>query len=380
MRLAICLFKFFKYGGLARDFLNIANICIARGHTITVFAMEWHGEIPEHINLKLLPAKYWQNHLRTKIYIKQLQKELSNKKFDLVLGFNKMPGLDVYYAADPCYKDKTVGVSRLFYRMGGRYKYYSYCENAVFSKDSKTVSLMISKVQMALFEKYYQTPADRMLLLPPGISRDRIAPDNAAQIRAKFRATHKISDDEKVLLMIGTAFKTKGLDRTLQAMALLSEAMQRKVKLFVVGEDQVAPFEKLARKLNVQENITFFGGRDDVPLFLLGADLLLQPSYRENTGTAIIEAIVSGLPVLVSSACGYAFHVERSGAGYVLPSPFNIHQFANAIEDMLLSPERERWIKNAHEYARTEDLYSMPERAVEYIEQIANRKKAAHAA
>ncbi len=239
---------------------------------------------------------------------------------------------------------------------------------------------MISNVQMELFEKYYQTPADRMLLLPPGISRDRIAPDNAAQIRADFRATHKISEDEKVLLMIGTAFKTKGLDRTLKAMALLPEVLQKKVKLFVVGEDEVSPFKKLARKLNVQENVTFFGGREDVPLFLLGADLLLQPSYRENTGTAIIEAIASGLPVLVSSVCGYAFHVERSGAGNVLPNPFNIQQFASAIEDMLLSSERKQWVKNAHDYAHTEDLYSMPERSVDYIEQIAKRKMAAHAA
>ncbi len=379
MQLAICLFKFFKYGGLARDFLNISNICIARGHSVTVFAMEWHGDIPDNINLKLLPAKHWQNHLRAKIYIKKLKKELNNNKFDLVLGFNKMPDLDVYYAADPCYIEKTVGCSRFFYRMGGRYKYYSYCEKTVFSEESNTVSLMISNVQVALFKKHYQTPDERMLLLPPGISRDRIAPDNANQIRTDFRVKHRIADDEKVLLMIGTAFKTKGLDRALKAIALLPEKIQKKVKLFVVGEDNITPFQKMATKLNIQENVIFFGGRDDVPLFLLGTDLLLQPSYRENTGTAIIEAIVSGLPVLVSDICGYAFHVELARAGKVLPSPFNIQQFSETIAEMLTSPEREQWIKNAHQYAQSEDLYSMPERVVDFIEQIATRKVSADA-
>jgi hypothetical protein len=84
--------------------------------------------------------------------------------------------------------------------MGGRYKYYSYCEKTVFSEESNTVSLMISNVQVALFKKHYQTPDERMLLLPPGISRDRIAPDNANQIRTDFRVEHRIADDEKSLV------------------------------------------------------------------------------------------------------------------------------------------------------------------------------------
>lgn len=379
MRLAICLFKFFKYGGLARDFLNITNICVDRGYSVTVFAMEWHGETPKHFNIKLLPAKHWKNHIRTKIYIEKLEKELSFNKFDLVFGFNKIPNLDIYYAADSCYIERTLGCGRFLYRMGGRYKYYSYCEKTVFSKESKTVSLMISKIQMCLFKKHYQTPSQRMLLLPPGISKDRIAPSNAAHIRTNFRATYNISDDEKILLMVGTAFKTKGLDRTLKAMSLMPEKIKRKVKLFVVGEGNIKPFQKMAKKFGLQTNVTFFGGRDDVPLFLLGADLLLQPSYHESAGIAIIEAIVSGLPVLVSDVCGYAFHAELAKAGIVLPNPFNIQQFARNIEYMLMSPKRKQWIRNAYQYAQSEDLYSMPERAVDYVEQIAERKMRANA-
>lgn len=375
MRIAFCIFKFFHYGGLARDFYRIAEKCIERGHAVSVYAMEWHGEAPEHFNITMIPVRHWQNHLRVKKFIEKVEIELSLHDFDLVVGFNKMPGLDVYYAADPCYKEKTLGCSRFFYRLGGRFRYYSYCENAVFSMDSKTISLMISSVQMALFKKNYHTPDHRLLLLPPGISKDRKAPDNAVQIRSEFRAFYKVSEDERILLMVGTAFKTKGLDRSLKALSLLPDSLRKKVKLFVVGEDKIKPFKKMVEKLSLQNNVVFFGGRDDVPSFLLGADLLLQPSYHENTGTVILEAIVSGLPVLASDVCGYAFHVTQADAGKLIPSPFNINNFSQLIAEMLTSSKKESWGINGLQYAKTADLYSMPEQAVKYIEQIAERAK-----
>ncbi|MGR9073556.1 MAG: glycosyltransferase family 1 protein, partial [Gammaproteobacteria bacterium] len=147
MRLAFCLFKFFPYGGLARDFIRIAELCRRKGHSVTVYAMEWRGEVPEGFTVNVMPARHWSNHRRNKLFIDALLPRLEGEKFDLVIGFNKMPGLDVYYAADPCYMAKAMGRRRGLYRWGGRFKYYSYCEQAVFGKGSETVSLLISQNQ-----------------------------------------------------------------------------------------------------------------------------------------------------------------------------------------------------------------------------------------
>ena len=370
MRLAMCLFKFFPYGGLERDFLKIAAVCLKRGHSVTVFVMEWSGEVPEGLTVKLLKANHWRNHSRTRSFINKLDNELHDNKFDLVVGFNKMPGLDVYYAADVCYVDRMQGFSKVLSRLGGRYRYYALCEKSVFSEESKTISLMISKDQMKRFQKHYKTPDERMILLPPGISKDRMVTAKASDIRREFRRRYNISEDEKLLLMIGSGFKTKGLDRALKAIVLLPNELKRKVRLFVVGEDRIEVFAKMAKKLGIKKHVKFLGGRDDVPEFLLGADLLLQPSYHENTGTVIIEAIVSGLPVLASDVCGYSVHIEQANAGRLIPSPFCVKQFAVLIEEMLTSPERDAWKANALQYAKTEDLYSMPEQAVKYLEEI----------
>jgi UDP-glucose:(heptosyl)LPS alpha-1,3-glucosyltransferase len=129
-----------------------------------------------------------------------------------------MPGLDVYFAADPCYEDKARTLRNPLYRLSGRYRHFAAYERAVFGAESRTEILMISPLQMPLFQKYYGTPDARLHLLPPGIAADRRAPINAAAIRAEFR-TSSAPGERLLLLQIGSGFKTKGLDRSLKALA-----------------------------------------------------------------------------------------------------------------------------------------------------------------
>lgn len=66
MRIAVCLHKFFPFGGLAKDFLNITNICRDRGHKIDVYVMEWLGDIPENFNIHIISVRAWTNHEKIK--------------------------------------------------------------------------------------------------------------------------------------------------------------------------------------------------------------------------------------------------------------------------------------------------------------------------
>ena len=71
-------------------------------------------------------------------------------------------------------------------------------------------------------------------------------------------------------------------------------------------------------------------GSSQVPELLLAADLLIHPSLKESAGMVILEAIVAGLPVLTTSSCGYAFHVEQAQAGVVCPMPFQQELFKSS--------------------------------------------------
>jgi UDP-glucose:(heptosyl)LPS alpha-1,3-glucosyltransferase len=92
---------------------------------------------------------------------------------------------------------------------------------------------------------------------------------------------------------------------------------------------------------------------------MLAADLLLHPSVQESAGMVILEAIVSGLPVLATASCGYAFHLEQAAAGLVCPEPFR-QETLNHLLQQMLQADRHRWREAGLAYGRTQDLYDMP--------------------
>tara|TARA_R110000737_G_scaffold83629_5_gene116083 strand:+ start:1302 stop:2423 length:1122 start_codon:yes stop_codon:yes gene_type:complete len=368
MQLAFVLYKYFPFGGLQRDFMRIAQVCQARGHSIRVYTLIWEGDVPSGFEVIVAPVKAFSNHRRNEKFTAWIEADLAKRPVDRVVGFNKMPGLDVYYAADPCFEDKAQTLRNPLYRFFSRYQHFAAYERAVFSPAVGTEILMISDVQLPLFTKHYRTPLERFHMLPPGISPDRRAPPNAAEVRAEFRDEFKLSDDNLLLVQIGSGFITKGVDRSIRAVAALSPALKSRARLMVIGQDDPASFQRLARSLGVADQVEFLTGRSDVPRFLLGADLLVHPAYNENTGTVLLEALVAGLPVLVTDVCGYAHYISEADCGLVVPSPFDQKVLNKMLADMLNNVElRQSWKLNALRFADQEDLYSLPERAADVI-------------
>ena len=367
MTLAFALFKYFPFGGLQRDFLRIALECRKQGHIIRVFTTSWQGDRPEGFDIRTLSVKGFSNHKRMLDFQNQIQQSIAAEPVDLLTGFNKMAGLDVYYAADTCYVDKALNSRGWWYRLTSRYKQYAGFENAVFSANSNTVSLLISQLQKPVFQQHYQTPENRIVLLPPGISKDRRRPGSADEIRRGFRQEFCLSDTDRLVLMIGSGFRTKGLDRAIKAIAALPETLRSQTRFFIIGQDKKKAFEQQARQLGVADRIRFLAARDDVPRFLLGADLLIHPAYNENTGTVLLEALVAGLPVLTTDVCGYAHYIEDADAGRVVTSPFSQDRLNTLTAEMLSSDQQQQWQEHAIAFSNTADLYSMPEKAADII-------------
>jgi len=369
MKLAFCLFKYFPFGGMQRDFLRIARECRARGHEVHVYTMSWDGEIEPDFHIHFIDVAGKQNHVRMQSFVKQLQLILKQEKYDRVIGFNKMPGLDWYYAADVCYQKRAHEKHHLLYRLLPRYKQLVALEQAVFAHDAKTHILAISPFTQAEFQGYYHTPASRFHLLPPGIAPDRLASANAAEIRANVRAQYQLAEQDVLLLMVGSGFKTKGVDRAIRALAALPTDLRTRSRLFVIGQDNAKKFEHLASQLMVADRVSFLGGRSDVTNFFLAADVLVHPAYHENTGTVLLEALAAGLPVMTTDVCGYAHYIKEAKAGDVLPSPFVQANFDKALEAILRSDHKALG-HNGYIFAKTADIYSMPTRAVDLIEHV----------
>ena len=363
MRLAFALFQYFPYGGLQRDMLAIAKACHQLGHEVTVFTRAWEGEQADFISLKLLEVRALTNHRRDAAFVEAFQQQ-DLKAFDKVIGFNKMPGLDYYYAADSCFAEKAESRSA-FYRGLARTKHHLAMEEAVFGRSSKTKALLISRPEMAVYQRHYGLQGDvaqkRLFMLPPGIRRDRIVPQDYQERRKAFREAQGWREDEKIVLFIGSGFKTKGLDRAIAGFAQQSAASQ----LFVLGQDKAKAYKKQAKLLKLGGRVSFLGGVDNIHDYLWAADALLHPAYRENTGTVLLEAMVAGLPVVTTDNCGYCSYVTQWEMGDVLYKP-NAEDIANSLEKVL-KVSRKMWLGLAQDFAEHADIYSMPATAASLI-------------
>jgi UDP-glucose:(heptosyl)LPS alpha-1,3-glucosyltransferase len=340
----------------------------SRGYDCRIYCIKWQGEKPANVDLRFVPVKAFSNHRRNEKYARWVQKDLASDSVDVVFGFNKMPGLDIYYAADSCYEDKAKNSRGWLYRLSARYKHFSRYEQVIFSRGHQTDILLISETEKKKFVEHYQTEEQRMHMLPPGISKDRCAPDNAAEIRQQFRQEFGLADDDNLLLFVGSGFIKKGLDRAITALAALPEEQRVKTRLFILGQDKQARFEQLAIQLNVADNVSFMSGRDDVPRFLLGADVLVHPALDEAAGIVLLEALVAGLPVLVTDVCGYAPFIDKAKAGVVLLSPFQQDMMNKILLMMLDKQQAKRWQQNAIAYSKVEDLYSMHATGINILE------------
>lgn len=372
MTLAFLIYSYFPYGGQQRDFLRVAKACAVRGHKVVVYTMKWQGEMPEDLDVVLVDVKAWSRHALYQRFTARVVAALNSSPVDVVIGFNKMPGLDIYFAADPCFAERAHKQRGFYYRFTPRYRHFMAYEEAVFGERSKTQVLLLSPLQREQFEQHYPHSVERFRGIPPGISRDRQMPANFQEIRASFRHQFRIAEDDLVVVQIGSGFVVKGVDRSIRALASLPEPIRQKIRYFVVGQDKSDRFRRLAKRLGIGEQCEFLGGRDDVPRFLLGADLMLHPAYSESAGYTLLEATIVGLPVLTTATCGYAFHIERAGVGIVSASPFDQQRLNSQLLEMLTSTKREQWRENGIHYGRTKDLYSMPETVASMIEDLAH--------
>jgi UDP-glucose:(heptosyl)LPS alpha-1,3-glucosyltransferase len=81
----------------------------------------------------------------------------------------------------------------------------------------------------------------------------------------------------------------------------------------------------------------------------------------------ILEAIANGLPVITTSACGYAHHVSSAKAGIVIPHPFHHQFFVDALEAAANRDRGGEWSKAGIDYGKQGFLCEGRGRAAELI-------------
>jgi UDP-glucose:(heptosyl)LPS alpha-1,3-glucosyltransferase len=374
MRYAFIIFKYFPYGGMQRDMLRTANELLKRGHQVDIFTMSWQGEQPAGINVHVLPQTGWFNYTRYQKFIDATF--LQAKNYDYIFGYNRMAGLDAHFAADPCFIERAHKQRGFFYRLLPRFKWFAACEKAVFSSESQTQILAVSLTEQPHFAKWYGTQSARFHYIPPCLLPERFALKPKADMRAYLRQQFNFGADDFVYLLTGSGFAMKGLDRAILALAALPDVLRANTRLVAVGQDNPKQFEKMAKKLGLENNVVISKGRPDIPQLMQGADVCIHPAYRENTGLVILEGMASGAPMLVTASCGYAHYVTDAKAGLVCEMPFEQANFNALFAQMRGSDQLSAWAKNGLKQAQKVMQENDGSAEAEILISLANKKHA----
>ncbi len=367
-KLAFAWVKYFEFGGVQRTALRIATECARRGHEVHFFAGEWSGQRPTGLSVHVIDAKAVTNHGSRKRFGISLRQATTNQGFHCIAGFTKIPGLDVYYVGETCFAARVDETKHWSYKSSPRYWGLKKLEKAVFDADSDAEIILVAPSERDKFIHYYGTDSGRFHLLPPGINKHRLVRSIPTE-REKFafRAKLGLAANDYMLLNVGSRFKTKGIDRAIVALATLPEDLKQRSKLFVLGDDNAKSFIELAKTQGVGDQVIFAGARENIADYYYAADLLIHPSYTESAGATLIEAMICGLPILVTENCGFAFHVENARAGMICPSPFQQDTLNKMLAEMLVSDTRSEWGRNGRAYSEGTDLYSLIEKAADII-------------
>jgi glycosyltransferase involved in cell wall biosynthesis len=181
-------------------------------------------------------------------------------------------------------------------------------------------------------------------VIPLGIELEAFRNRDGASI---FRQSHAAIGDNPYVLVLSRLHPKKNLDSLIEAFAALSVRPDlARWRLVIAGDGEanyVARLKQQARGSGGDERFVFTGWLSGVEKAsaLQGAALLALPSYQENFGLCVAEALACGVPAVVSRRVNLAAEIEETRAGWVTgQEPAEIENtLAEAMSD---GAERER--------------------------------------
>ncbi len=371
MNLLLALFRYFPGGGLQNDTLRFAEEAARRGHHVTILCTAWEGERPKKIEVVMRPIRAWTNHGAMERFARLVTDYRLTHTVDVSLAMNRIPGCDAYFVADSCMAAYLpCSHSRAVLACLPRYHAILHQEALVCSPHAHTQLLYIAQQQLHDYSRVYHLPSARLAYLPPGMDeRCQLLTDTS--IRQDIRAKLSLNKETCAVILIGTNLHRKGVDRALRALASLPD--DTPAHFFLVGMDKPANVAKLATMTGVDRaHFTFLGARRDVPDLLHAMDLMLHPAREEGTGTVLVEAIASGLPVICSEVCGFASFV-REATDTVIPAPFHQQELNSLLAQSIRRLAELK--RQTRQYAATQDFTARSRVAIDRLETLAQARQ-----
>ncbi|KAA3598719.1 MAG: glycosyltransferase family 1 protein [Calditrichaeota bacterium] len=177
--------------------------------------------------------------------------------------------------------------------------------------------------------------------------------------KSEIRTEFGVNESEFLVGFVGRLTEIKGCDIFLKGAKQVSEKADN-VKFMVVGDGELREqVHTLAKNLGISDKVIFTGMRNDIPQIFKALDVFVLTSRNEGLGRVLVEAMVSGIPIVASEVGGVPEVVEYGKSGLLFSSE-NISELSENILKLVSQNDlKENLISNGKRRAEDFEMQLM---------------------
>ncbi len=334
-----------RLGGKEVYTARIARALAQRGHAVTVVCQQAASaglQAADGVEIIELGGAGLSKRGRLARFV-QAAGQRTRGQFDIVHAMLPLPGATIYQphggtipGARTGRLASLTGARRILSNMGTAInpmrRLMARLERQVLA-DQRTCCLCVSdKVSRELAEHYGRR--DNVRVIFNGVTMPPADDARRSQWRTQQRAQLGAGDGEALVLTVANNFRLKGVAQTIEAFAAWqSQPNRRPARLVAVGQRDVSPYRRLARRLGVGEKVTFLPSCPDLLPWYAAADAVALLTWYDSCSLVLLEALCWGIPAVTTQCAGAACLVAQGG-GAVLDSPREVARAARAMEEL----------------------------------------------
>ncbi|TJX68819.1 glycosyltransferase family 4 protein [Soehngenia saccharolytica] len=162
-----------------------------------------------------------------------------------------------------------------------------------------------------------------------GIDLTKFSPQTTDN-KIKLREKYGFNQNDFILFYAGELNSNKHQDFLIEVVGRLKSKIPN-IKLLLAGKGiKLNEYKSLVAKMKLNDSIYFLGYRNDINSLLQISDVAVSSSKREGLPVNVMEAMVTGLPLVVTNCRGNRDLVKNGINGYVVDID-DIEGFANSI-------------------------------------------------
>lgn len=313
-------------GGVERGAMELSRELVKQGHESIIISAG--GKLVEQIKkdggTHITFDVYSKNLLTAPFRVLKLRKILKEIKPDILHARSRVPAW-ITYLANKALNFPFVTTVHGFNSVNAYSRVMTYGDQVICG----------SKFMIEHIIKHYQTPMEKIVLIPRGVDMDSFGSELNKDFIDEFKQKYKL-DNNFIITQVARVTHWKDQKTTIKAFAEVKKHIKNAKLLFVGSVDNSRTnyydeLKKMIEETPYENDIIFTGNQQHVKEIFSLSDVSISASNKPETfGRANVESIFMGTPLIATNIGATADYVLEGKNGYLF-EPNNANALANLI-------------------------------------------------